>query len=239
MAQLCPLPKHYYDEGVLRYGFHGLSYEYILSELPALDGELAGGRVIVAHLGNGASMAAIKGGKSLDTSMGFTPSAGLVMGSRSGDLDPGVLAYLSQEKGMAGSALSALINKQSGLLGVSGLSGDMRDLLEKEAVNPDAAAAIALYCYAAKKYVGAYAAVLGGLDILVFTAGVGEHAAPIRERICSGLEFLGIEIDPERNCANAPVVSSDESRVKVRVMTTNEDLMIARHAARLAGGDRS
>lgn len=239
VAQICPLPKHYYEEGVLRYGFHGLSYEYILSELPALDGDLASGRVIVAHLGNGASMAAIKGGKSLDTSMGFTPVAGLVMGTRSGDLDPGVLAYLSEEKGMTGSALATLINKQSGLLGISGLSQDMRDLLDQEAVDPDAAIAIALYCYTAKKYIGAYAAILGGLDILVFTAGVGEHAAPIRDRICSGLEFLGIEIDPGRNRSNAPVISSDESRVKVRVMKTNEDLMIARHAARLAGGDRS
>jgi acetate kinase len=233
VAQLCPLSAQYFDKGILRYGFHGISYEYVMSELRILDGDLANGRVVVAHLGNGASMAAIRGGRSLDTSMGFTPASGLLMGTRSGDIDPGVLVHLLALKNQSAEDISALINKQAGLLGVSGISADMQDLLAQEEANSNAADAIALFCYRAKKYLAAYAAVLGGLDIVVFTAGIGEHAPMIRERICTGLEFLGIQIDPDRNRLNASVISSDDSRVKVRVVKTNENLMLARHAVRL------
>ncbi len=233
VAQLCPLPMRYFDKGVLRYGFHGISYEYILSELLALAGERAAGRVVVAHLGNGASMAAIHSGSSLDTSMGFTPTSGLLMGTRCGDLDPGVIPYLLAHHNTSLEDLGALLNKRSGLLGMSGVSEDMRELLDQEAANPDAAAAVALFCYRAKKYVASYAAVLGGLDILVFTAGIGENSPAVRERICGGMEWLGIRIDPARNRLNAPVISTDDSRVDIRVIKTNENLMLARHAAAL------
>lgn len=233
VARMYALPRHYEDEGIVRYGFHGLSYEYITGELRALDGGLADGRVVIAHLGNGASMAAIKGGVSIDTTMGFTPAEGLVMGTRSGDIDPGALIYLIEERKMTPRAVNTLINRQSGLLGVSGASEDMKDLLEREAADSRAAEAIELFCYRAKKYLGAYMAALGGLDLLVFTGGIGEHAAAIRERICAGLEFSGIRIDSARNRANAPVISTDESQIKVRVIKTDEDLMIARHTARL------
>ncbi|MEO6724404.1 MAG: acetate/propionate family kinase [Blastocatellia bacterium] len=235
VARMYALPHNFYDEGIQRLGFHGLSYEYITEQLRALDGAAADGRVIVAHLGNGASLAAIRGGKSIDTSMGFTPTEGLVMGTRAGDIDPGLLLYLIEEKKMTLEAIKTLINKQAGLLGVSGTSADMRDLLEREATDPHAAEAIDLFCYRAKKYLGAYAAALGGVEILVFTGGIGEHAAAIRERICAGLEFLGIKLDATRNQANAPVISGDDSRVKVRVIKTNEDLMIARHTIKLTG----
>ena len=235
VARMYGLPRKFYDEGIARYGFHGLSYESITEQLRTLDGAAADGRVIVAHLGNGASLAAIRGGKSVDTSMGFTPTEGLVMGTRAGDLDPGLLLYLIEEKAMAPEAVRTLINKQAGLLGVSGTSADMRDLLEREATDPRAAEAIDLFCYRAKKYVGAYAAALGGVETLVFTGGIGERAAAIRARICAGLEFLGIKIDAARNQANAPVISGDDSLVKVRVIKTNEDLMIARHTTKLIG----
>ncbi|MEP7338814.1 MAG: acetate/propionate family kinase [Acidobacteriota bacterium] len=233
VSRMYALPHSFYDEGIRRYGFHGLSYEYITEQLRALDRVAADGRVIVAHLGNGASMAAIRGGQSIDTSMGFTPTEGLVMGTRAGDIDPGLLLYLIDEKTMSPEAVKTLINKQAGLLGVSGTSADMRDLLEREANDPRAAEAIDLFCYRAKKYLGAYAAALGGVETLVFTGGIGERAATIRKRICSGLEFLGIRIDPIRNQANANVISGDDSRVKVRVIKTNEDLMIARHTIKL------
>jgi acetate kinase len=232
-AQMYALPRHFYDEGIMRYGFHGLSYEYIAQELRILDGASASGRVIIAHLGNGASMAAMQGGKSIDTTMGFTPAEGLVMGSRSGDLDPGALIFLMEEKKMTPQAINALINEQSGLLGVSGISADMRDLLERESTHPHAAEATELFCYRAKKYLGAYVAALGGLDLLVFTGGIGEHAAVVRERICSGLEFLGIKLDSARNRTNASVISSHDSRVTVRVIKTDEELMIARHTVKL------
>lgn len=233
VAQTYALPQRFYNEGILRYGFHGLSYEYVTEQLRRLENERADGRVIVAHLGNGASMAAIEGGKSVDTTMGFTPLEGLVMGTRCGDMDPGALIYLLQEKKMTPEAINTLINKKSGLLGISGISEDMRDLLEREPIDARAAEAIQLFCYRAKKYLGAYAAVLGGIDILVFTGGIGENVAAVRERICSGLEFLGIEVDPARNHANASMISSDDSRVKVRVIKTNENLMIARHTAQI------
>jgi len=178
-------------------------------------------------------MAAILDGTSVDTTMGFSPVSGLVMGSRSGDLDPSVVIRLIQENKMPPPEVNALLNKQSGLLGVSGSSEDMRDLLDRESTEPHAADAIQIFCYSAKKYIGAYAAALGGLDTLVFTAGIGENAPRIRERICSGLDFLGFKIDAARNNANVPLISTDDSNVKVRVIKTNEDLMIARHTARL------
>jgi acetate kinase len=233
VAQMYALPGKFFYEGIVRYGFHGLSYEFIVKELQALDGALAGGRVVAAHLGNGASIAAIRDGKSIDTTMGFTPTEGLVMGTRSGDIDPGVLIYLALEKKMSPDQIESLINNQSGLLGVSGISEDVRDLLEKEATETGAAEALDLFCYRAKKYVGAYAVVLGGVDILVFAGGIGENAAPIRGRICQGLESLGIRIDQVRNEANAPVISADGSPVKVRVIKTNEDLIIASHTLRV------
>ena len=229
LAQRFPLPRAIWDAGVRRYGFHGLSYEYIIDEV----GATALGRAVIAHLGNGASMAAILDGTSVDTTMGFSPVSGLVMGSRSGDLDPSVVIRLIQENKMPPPEVNALLNKQSGLLGVSGSSEDMRDLLDRESTEPHAADAIQIFCYSAKKYIGAYAAALGGLDTLVFTAGIGENAPRIRERICSGLDFLGFKIDAARNNANVPLISTDDSNVKVRVIKTNEDLMIARHTARL------
>jgi len=234
VAQLYALPRELLEAGVMRYGFHGLSYEYILYELGRLDQQAAQSRIIIAHLGNGASMAAVQGGISLDTTMGFTPTGGLVMSTRSGDLDPGVLLYLLQEKHLKADDMNELLNQKSGMLGISGSSGNMQDLLEKEATDPQAAEAVALFCYQARKFIGALTTVLGGLDTLVFTGGIGEHAAPIRQRICAGLEFLGIELEAERNEAHAPIISSDEnSRVVVRVIQTDEDLMIARHTRKL------
>jgi acetate kinase len=233
IAQLYPLPRHLADEGLLRYGFHGLSYEYIMQELRALARKEPEGRVLIAHLGNGASMAAMRGGIGIDTTMGFTPAGGLMMGTRTGDLDPGVLLYLLAERKMTPAALNELVNQRAGLLGVSGASADMRDLLERESADAHAAEAVALFCYEAKKYLGALAAVLGGLDTLVFTGGIGEHAAPVRLRICEGMEFLGIRIDPRRNERHAPVISTESSSATVRVMRTDEDLMIARHTREL------
>jgi acetate kinase len=235
VAKMYALPRRFYDHGVRRYGFHGLSFEYIVGELRRLDAKLAAGRVIVAHLGSGASMVALQDGKSVDTSMGFMPLEGLVMSARSGDVDPGLLLYLFAEKKMPAKAAGALLNKQSGLLGVSGTTGDMRELQEKSKQDPHAAEAIDLFCYRAKKYIGAYAAALGGLDALVFTGGIGEHAPAIRERICSGLDFLGIHLDTGQNATNAPVISASDSRVNVRVIQTNEDLMIVRHVITVLG----
>jgi acetate kinase len=233
VAQMLPLPQPLQNEDLARFGFHGLSYESIIGELRRLDPVAADGRVIVAHLGNGASMAAIRGGQSVDTTMGFTPTSGLVMGTRSGDIDPGVLIYLLEQKKMAPREVNALLDEQSGLLGISGTSADMRDLLAIEAGDPRAADAIALFCYRAKKYLGALASALGGIDVLVFTGGMGERAAVIRERICAGQGFLGIALDAAANQANAPVISSRTSAVSVRVIPTNEERMIARHTIAL------
>jgi acetate kinase len=204
-----------------------------MEELRRVDRGAYDGRVVVAHLGNGASMVAVRGGVGVDTTMGFTPTGGLVMGTRSGDLDPSVPLFLLKERGMSPTEVSNLVNKQAGLLGVSGTSADMRDLLEREADDGRAAEAVALFCYQAKKFLGALAAALGGLDALVFTGGIGEHAAPVRERVCEGLGFLGIRLDRERNAAHAPVISSDEASVTVRVVPTDEELMVARHTRRL------
>lgn len=229
VARMYALPRKLYEKGLRRYGFHGLSCEYVLQQLRATDAALASRRLIIAHLGNGASMTAVNNGKSVDTSMGFTPLEGLVMGTRSGDIDPAAVIYLQERDRLSPRDLDGLLNKQSGLLGVSGTSGDMRDLLDREARDERAAEAVALFCYRAKKYVGAYAAALGGLDALIFTGGIGENAPQVRERICAGLEFLGLEIDPALNRGNAPAISSARSRVNTKVIKTDEDSMIARH----------
>jgi acetate kinase len=237
VAQVYALPRGLLDEGIIRYGFHGLSYEYIMQELKDKAGaRVANGRVIIAHLGNGASMAAVHRGSGIDTTMGFTPTAGLMMSTRSGDLDPGIILYLLREKGVDLSSVNDIVNERGGLLGVSGVSADMKDLLDEEATNPQAAEAVALFCYQAKKFLGALSAVLAGLDTLVFTGGIGENAPPVRERICQGMEFIGIQLDPSRNRANAPIISHDDSRTTVRVMRTNEELMIARHTGDLVRG---
>ena len=234
VATLLPIPRRYEAQGVRRYGFHGLSYEFLMEELSHLaDPAATKGRVILAHLGNGASLAAVRDGKSIDTSMGFTPTAGLVMSSRSGDLDPGLVSYLARTEQMGAAQFQKMVNHELGLLGVSETSSDMRDLLERETQDVRAAEAVALFCYQAKKWIGAFAAALGGLDTLVFAGGIGENAPPVRERICDGLRFLGIELDRERNAKNAPLVSPDTVRVKVRVIRTDEELMIARSVAHL------
>lgn len=225
VAQRFALPAQYWDEGVLRYGFHGLSYEYIVKAL----GPAAAGRVVIAHLGNGASMAAVKGGQPLDTTMGFTPTGGFMMGTRSGDLDPGVLLYLMREKAYNAERIEQLVNHEAGLLGVSGLSSDMRTLLEQRESQPAANLAVDMFCYQVRKSIGSLSAALGGLDTLVFTGGIGEHAGPVREEICAGLGYLGIRIDPSLNREHADTISTSESSCSVRVLPTNEDLMIARH----------
>jgi acetate kinase len=237
VAQRYPMPRSLWHEGVIRYGFHGLSYEYIVKKLREVAGaEAAAGRVIIAHLGNGASMAAVRAGRGVDTTMGFTPAGGMMMGTRSGDLDPGVLLYLLQEKNRSPATVDYLVNQRSGLIGVSGSSSDMLDLLQREQSDLPAAEALALYCYLAKKQLGALATVLSGLDTLVFTAGVGANSPVIRRRICEGLQFLGIHLDADRNQSNAAVISSDGSPVTVRVMQTDEELMIARHTFNLLHG---
>lgn len=238
VARLLPIPRRYQAKGLRRYGFHGLSYAYLLEELARVAGpEAAQGRVILAHLGNGASLAAIQGGTSIDTSMGFTPAAGLVMSTRTGDLDPGVVSFLAHSEQMTASQFHEMVNHESGLLGVSEISSDMRDLLAREADDVRAAEAVELFCYQAKKWVGAFAAALGGLDTLVFSAGIGERSAPIRTRICSGLGFLGIELHDVRNATHASVISTDASRVTVRVIPADEEQMIARSVSRLLGLD--
>jgi acetate kinase len=229
VARMYALPRRFYDDGVARYGFHGLSYEYVMRQLHEIESERANGRVIIAHLGSGASMAAVKRGKSVDTSMGFTPLEGLVMGTRSGDVDPGLLLYLLEYKKMSATEINTVLNKESGLLGVSGTSSDVRALLNAMPQDSRAAEALDVFCYRAKKYIGAYAAVLGGLDLLVFTGGIGEHAPLLRKRICEGLDFLGIRLDETRNQANDDLISVSGSSATVRVIMTNEDLMIVRH----------
>jgi acetate kinase len=229
VAQLLPVPRRYDSVGVRRYGFHGLSYAYLLGELARVAGpEAANGRLVLAHLGSGSSMAAVRGGKCVDTTMAFTPTAGLMMGTRTGDLDPGVLLYLMRSERMTAKQIDDLVNRQSGLLGVSGLSPDMKDLLDREPTNPKAAEAVELFCYQARKYAAAMAAAAGGVDTLVFAGGIGERSAPIRARICAGLAFLGVRIDPGRNTSHGPVISPDGSPVTVRVIPTDEEISIAR-----------
>jgi len=232
VARLLPIPRRYAAKGVERYGFHGLSYAYLMEELGRLDPGVAKGRVILAHLGSGASVAAVLRGRSIDTSMGFTPASGLVMGTSTGDLDPGLPYFLARTEGMTAARFQRMVNHESGLLGVSGTSSDLRDLLACEAADLRAAEAVELFCYQAKKWIGSYAAALGGLDALVFAGGVGENAPRIRQRICGGLGFLGVELDRGRNARSAPLISPDRGRVRVRVIRTDEELMIARSVTR-------
>ncbi len=235
IAKLLPIPRRYQLQGVQRYGFHGLSYTYLLAELKQLgDPAATQGRVILAHLGSGSSLAAVLNGKSIDTSMGFTPASGLPMSTRSGDLDPGLIGYLAHSEKMTPAQFSKMVNEESGLLGVSELSADIRDLLAQEDNDVRAAEAIALYCYQVKKWLGSFAAVLGGLDTLVFSGGIGENAPSIRARICEGLGFLGIELNPLSNEKGSGLISTNGSRVSVRVMRTDEEQTIACAALRFA-----
>jgi acetate kinase len=238
VAKLLPIPGRYDAKGVQRYGFHGLSYAYLMEELTRIgDPAATTGRVILAHLGSGASMAAVRDGKSIDTSMSFTPASGLVMSTRSGDLDPSLAPYLARTEQMTTEQFYEMVNHKSGLLGVSEISSDMRDLLAQESHDIRAAEAVALFCYQAKKWIGAFAAALGGLDTLVFAGGIGENAPTVRARICDGLGFLGIEIDKKRNVAGDGVISTDASRATVRVIRADEDLMIARSVSRILKTD--
>jgi acetate kinase len=234
VAQLLPIPRRYEAQGVRRYGFHGLSYAFLMEELARLAGRQAAlGRVILAHLGNGASLAAVYEGKSVDTSMSFTPTAGVPMSTRSGDLDPGLVWYLARTENITAKKFNEMVNFQSGLLGVSETSSNMHDLLELESKDLRAAEAVALFCYQVKKWIGAFAAALGGVDTLVFAGGIGENAPVIRTRICNGLGFLGIELNERRNVKNAQLISPDAGRVAVRVIHTDEELIIAKTVCRV------
>jgi acetate kinase len=236
VAKMLPIPRRYEAKGLERYGFHGLSYAFLVEELARLgDRAATGGRVILAHLGNGASMAAVRNGKSIDTSMSFTPTAGLVMSTRSGDLDPGVATYLARTEQMSTERFYEMVSHESGMLGISETSSDMRDLLALEAHDTRAAEAVELFCYQARKWIGSFAAALGGMDTLVFAGGIGENAPVVRTRICEGLGFLGIELSEPRNSVTPGVISSAGSRVTVRVIHTNEELMIARSVCRIPG----
>ncbi len=226
VARLLPIPRRYEALGVRRYGFHGLSYAFLMQELA---------RVVLAHLGNGASLAAVHEGKPVDTSMAFTPTAGVPMSTRSGDLDPGLVGYLAHTEGMDAKQFDDMVNFQSGLLGISETSSDMGDLLERESEDPRAAEAVALFCYQVGKWIGAFAAALGGLDTLVFAGGIGESAPVVRARICERLGFLGIALDEKRNAAGAAVISAERGRVAVRVMRTDEEWMIAQIVCRVLG----
>ncbi len=229
VAKLLSVPRRFYEKGIQRYGFHGLSYAYLLEELKRVAGdETAKGKIILAHLGNGASLAVVKDGKSIDTSMGFTPTSGLPMGTRTGDLDPGVAWYLMQFEKLNPEQFSYLINHESGLLGISETNSDMRDLMKIEDTDNRAKEAIELFCYQTKKWIGSFAAALGGLDTLVFSGGIGEHSPEVRSKICDNLEFLGIELDKIKNRNNENIISTEKSRVSVCVIKTNEELMIAK-----------
>src|SRR5438270_2763607 len=229
VAQRFALPQKLWEHGIRRYGFHGLSYEYVVSKVgPAL-----GQRAIIAHLGNGASMAALKDGLSMDTSMCLTPTGGFMMGTRSGDLDPGVLIYL-MKAGYSADRLEDLVEHEAGLLGVSGQSSDMKILLEKSQIDKAAGLAVEMFAYQVRKFIGAYAAVLNGLDTLVFTGGIGERAVEVRVKVCLGLEYLGIALDTEANDRNAEMISLPASKCTVRVIQTDEDLMIVRHTREVA-----
>jgi acetate kinase len=229
VAQRFALPGKLWEQGIKRYGFHGLSYEYVVRKL----GDELGQRAVIAHLGNGSSMVALRDGVSIDTSMGMTPTGGFMMGTRSGDLDPGVLVHLLGA-GYSAEKLEALLNHEAGLLGVSGQSSEMKVLLEKRKTEPAAALAVQMFCYQARKFIGAFAAALGGLDTLVFTGGIGEHAATVRAEICSGLQYLGVALDGAANNRNAEVITAAGGRCVVRVVETDEDLMIARHTRSVA-----
>jgi len=229
VAQRFALPGKLWEQGIKRYGFHGLSYEYVVSKL----GVELGQRAVIAHLGNGSSMVALRDGVAIDTSMGMTPTGGFMMGTRPGDLDPGVLLHLLRA-GYSAEKLEALLNHEAGLLGVSGESSEMKVLLEKRETEPAAALAVQMFCYQARKFIGAFAAALGGLDTLVFTGGIGERAATVRAEICSGLQYLGIALEDAANNRNAEVITASGGRCVVRVVETDEDLMIARHTRSVA-----
>ena len=234
VARLLPIPRRYEARGVQRYGFHGLSYAYLLGALERRgDPAARRGRVVLAHLGNGASMAAVRDGRCIDTTMAFTPASGLPMSTRSGDLDPGLFSHLARTEGMTAARFDRMVNHESGLLGVSETSSDVRDLLAREADDERAADALALFCYEAKKQIGSFAAALGGLDTLVFAGGIGENAPIVRARICEGLGFLGVELDPGRNSGNEALISAATGRVAVRVIATDEERMIATSVLRL------
>jgi acetate kinase len=233
VAQLVPLPREICDAGVQRYGFHGLSYEYIASALPSIASAIAGGRVVVAHLGSGASLCALKNGKSIDSTLGFTALDGLCMGTRPGALDPGVVLYLFQALGLSVKDVETMLYNKSGLIAISGISNDMRALLASS--EPAARLAIDYFVYRAAKEIGAMAAAMGGIDALVFTAGIGENSAEIRKRICTASAWLGIELDDDANTRRGPRISSSTSKVSAWVVPTNEELMIARHTATLLG----
>lgn len=228
-AKLLSIPRRYYDMGIRRYGFHGLSYAYLMEELKKIIGdEAAKSKIILAHLGSGASIAAVKNGKSMDTSMGFTPTSGLPMGTRTGDLDPGVAWYVMQHEKLTPKEFSHLINQESGLLGISETSADMRELMDHKATDSRAAEAIKFFCYQTKKWIGAFAVVLEGFDILVFSGGIGENSPQVRSKICDSLAFLGIELDEVNNMKNETLISTEKSKVKVYVIPTNEEVMIAK-----------
>jgi acetate kinase len=236
VAQLLPIPRRYEARGVRRYGFHGLSYAFLMEELERVAGpQVANGRVILAHLGNGASLAAVRDGKPVDTSMSFTPTAGIPMSTRSGDLDPGLLWYLARTENVTPKKFNEMVNFQSGLLGISETTSDMQDLLERETEDVRAAEAVALFCYQVKKWIGAFAAALGGLDTLVFAGGIGEHAPTVRARVCDGLGFFGIELEEKQNLASAAVISTATSQVAVRVIHTDEESTIAKTVCRVLG----
>ncbi len=234
VAKLLSLPRRFQLKGLQRYGFHGLSYEFLMQELVRLgDAAATQGCVILAHLGNGASLAAVRKGKSIDTSMGFTAAAGLPMSTRAGDLDPGLVGYLARVEGMSLAEFDQMVNHESGLIGVSELSSDMRDLINLESSDIRAAEAVELFCYQAKKWIGAFVAALGGLHTLVFTGGIGENAPSVRYQICEGLSCLGIEIDQARNKLNGDVISTAISRVTVRVIRSDEEQVIAAKVQRM------
>jgi acetate kinase len=236
-SQIVPIPRRYWGMGVRRYGFHGLSYAYLMEELARVGGPAeSGGRVILAHLGSGASLAGVREGRCLDTTMGFTPASGLVMGTRCGDIDPGLFAFLARAEGMTSERFHHMANHESGLLGVSETSADLRDLLAHRESDARAAEAVDLFCYRIKTGIGALCAALGGLDSLVFSGGIGENSTEVRRRVCEGLEFLGVNFDEGRNEAGGPLISTPSSTVSVRVIQTDEETMIAREAIRLGAG---
>ncbi|MGA7381053.1 MAG: acetate/propionate family kinase [Terriglobales bacterium] len=236
VAQILPIPRRYEAQGVRRYGFHGLSYEFLMEELARVAGpDVAQGRVILAHLGNGASLAAVHDGKSVDTSMSFTPTAGVPMSTRTGDLDPALVWYLARTEKMSAKEFNHMVNFQCGLLGISEISSDMRDLLKHETQDVRAAEAVALFCYQVKKWIGEFAAALGGIETLVFAGGIGENAPTVRAQICDGLGFLGIELEGKQNAANGGVISATSSRVVVRVVHTDEEQIIAKTVCQVLG----
>ena len=238
-SRLLPIPRRYEAAGLRRYGFHGLSYTYLLSEFERVAGpEAARGKIVFAHLGNGASLAAVKDGKPIDTSMGLTPAGGIPMGTRTGDIDPGIVTVIAANQHLDADQLSRMIGFESGLLGISETTSDMKELLDIEGEDPRAKDAVDIFCYSVRKFIGSYAAAMGGINSLVFSGGIGEVSAPIRARICENLEFLGIKLDDERNNTSAECISSDGSGVGVHVIPTNETLTMARDMKAIVKGER-